>query len=118
MNLSVVLATRNEEENIGRCLKSIKGLADEIIVCSKALDENDEVSQWDVSYKVVDPNDATRTNSFCVTVLASEMTDPTSLTEAKTKANVKASAKKTEWLAQPATSNEVVINEPENVTLP
>lgn len=30
--LSVVLATRNEEENIGRCLESIKEIADEIVV--------------------------------------------------------------------------------------
>lgn len=30
--LSVVLATRNEEENIERCLKSVLGIADEIIV--------------------------------------------------------------------------------------
>ena len=30
--LSVVLAVRNEEENIGRCLNSVKGIADEIIV--------------------------------------------------------------------------------------
>jgi glycosyltransferase involved in cell wall biosynthesis len=30
--LSVVLAVRNEEENIGRCLDSVKGIADEIIV--------------------------------------------------------------------------------------
>ncbi len=30
--LSVVLATRNEEENIGRCLSSVKNFADEIIV--------------------------------------------------------------------------------------
>lgn len=34
--LSVVLATRNEEENIGRCLESVKSIADEIIV----VDEN------------------------------------------------------------------------------
>ena len=32
MKLSVVLATRNEEENIGRCLQSVKDIADEIIV--------------------------------------------------------------------------------------
>lgn len=32
MKLSVVLAVRNEEENIGRCLDSIKDVADEIIV--------------------------------------------------------------------------------------
>jgi len=30
--LSVVLATRNEEENIGACLKSIKDIADEIVI--------------------------------------------------------------------------------------
>jgi len=30
--LSVVLATRNEEENIGRCLEAVKSIADEIIV--------------------------------------------------------------------------------------
>lgn len=30
--LSVVLATRNEEENIERCLKSVKSIADEIII--------------------------------------------------------------------------------------
>jgi len=32
MKLSVALATYNEEENIGKCLVSIKGLADEIII--------------------------------------------------------------------------------------
>lgn len=30
--LSVVIATRNEEENIGKCLESVKSIADEIIV--------------------------------------------------------------------------------------
>ena len=30
--LSVVIATRNEEENIGRCLESVKDIADEIVV--------------------------------------------------------------------------------------
>ena len=32
MKLSVVLATKNEENNIGRCLESVKGIADEIII--------------------------------------------------------------------------------------
>lgn len=36
MKLSVVLATRNEESNIERCLKSVKPIADEIII----FDEN------------------------------------------------------------------------------
>lgn len=30
--LSVVLAVRNEEENIAQCLNSVRGIADEIIV--------------------------------------------------------------------------------------
>jgi glycosyltransferase involved in cell wall biosynthesis len=30
--LSVVIITRNEEHNIGRCLESIRGLAGEILV--------------------------------------------------------------------------------------
>jgi len=30
--LSVVLATRNEEENIGKCLESVKEIADEIVI--------------------------------------------------------------------------------------
>lgn len=32
IKLSVVLATRNEEENIARCLESVKAVADEIII--------------------------------------------------------------------------------------
>ncbi|KKQ95756.1 MAG: Glycosyl transferase, family 2 [Candidatus Woesebacteria bacterium GW2011_GWB1_43_14] len=32
MKLSVVLATKNEEENIGDCLRSVRGIADEIII--------------------------------------------------------------------------------------
>ena len=30
--LSVVLAVYNEEENLGRCLESVKDIADEIVV--------------------------------------------------------------------------------------
>lgn len=37
--LSVVLATRNEEENIGRCLESVKNIADEIIVFDEFSDD-------------------------------------------------------------------------------
>lgn len=32
MKLSVAIATYNEEENIGDCLKSVKGIADEIVI--------------------------------------------------------------------------------------
>jgi glycosyltransferase involved in cell wall biosynthesis len=44
--LSVVLATRNEEENIGRCLASIKNIADEIIVVDEnSTDKTREIAQ-------------------------------------------------------------------------
>jgi glycosyltransferase involved in cell wall biosynthesis len=38
--LSVVLATRNEEENIARCLESVKQIADEIIVFDEYSTDN------------------------------------------------------------------------------
>src|SRR3990172_9962859 len=40
MKLSIVLATRNEEENIGACLKSVKSIADEIIVVDEYSEDN------------------------------------------------------------------------------
>lgn len=44
--LSVVLATRNEEENIGKCLSSVKNLADEIIVVDeKSSDKTVEIAK-------------------------------------------------------------------------
>lgn len=45
-NLSVVLATRNEEKNIGRCLKSVKDIADEIIVVDEnSTDKTEEIAK-------------------------------------------------------------------------
>lgn len=46
--LSVVLATRNEEENIGRCLASVKQIADEIIV----VDENSTDNTREIAQKL------------------------------------------------------------------
>lgn len=40
LKLSVVLATRNEEENIARCLKSVKSIADEIIIFDEYSTDN------------------------------------------------------------------------------
>lgn len=40
MKLSVVLATRNEEENIARCLESVKNIADEIIIFDEYSTDN------------------------------------------------------------------------------
>lgn len=38
--LSVVIATRNEEENISRCIKSVEGVADEIIIFDEFSTDN------------------------------------------------------------------------------
>jgi glycosyltransferase involved in cell wall biosynthesis len=44
--LSVVLATRNEEKNIGSCLKSVRQLADEIIVVDEySIDKTCEIAE-------------------------------------------------------------------------
>ena len=44
--LSVVLATRNEEKNIGPCLASVKGIADEIVVVDEySTDDTREVAK-------------------------------------------------------------------------
>lgn len=46
MKLSVVLATRNEEENIARCLESVKAIADEIIVFDEySIDRTKEIAE-------------------------------------------------------------------------
>jgi glycosyltransferase involved in cell wall biosynthesis len=45
--LSVVLATRNEQQNIGKCLESVKAIADEIIV----FDENSKDKTRDIARK-------------------------------------------------------------------
>lgn len=46
MKLSVVLATRNEEENIGRCLESIKNIANEIIIVDEySTDKTREIAE-------------------------------------------------------------------------
>lgn len=46
MKLSIVLATRNEEENIGRCLGSVKTIADEIVVVDEySTDKTREIAE-------------------------------------------------------------------------
>ena len=48
--LSVVIITFNEEKNIGRCLESVKGLADDIVVVdSFSTDDTAEICK---KYKV------------------------------------------------------------------
>ena len=46
MKLSVVLATRNEEENIARCLESVKNIADEVIIVDEySTDKTREIAE-------------------------------------------------------------------------
>lgn len=40
VRLSVTLATRNEEENIARCLNSVRGIADEIVIFDEGSTDN------------------------------------------------------------------------------
>jgi glycosyltransferase involved in cell wall biosynthesis len=58
MKLSVVLATRNEEENIGRCLTSVKNIADEMIVVDEgSTDKTREIAR-DLGAKVyIEPHE-------------------------------------------------------------
>ena len=45
-SLSVVLATKNEEKNIGECLESVKGLAEEIIVFDEdSIDDTKKIAK-------------------------------------------------------------------------
>lgn len=46
MKLSIVLAVRNEEKNLGRCLESVKDIADEIVVVDEhSADKTREIAQ-------------------------------------------------------------------------
>lgn len=89
-------------------------MADEITQCNKVLDDSNAVTQYDFTYSVVDGE---KTNNFCVTILASEMTDPDDADEAKTKANVKAAAIKAAWVAADVTTSEAVASVVGSVTL-
>lgn len=70
-------------------------------------------TQWDISYTVEKDG---FTNSFCITVLKSAMSDPDSETEARTLANAEASEIKTDWTPAVSAST-VILDEPESVTL-
>jgi len=46
MNLSIAIATYNEEKNIGRCLEAVKGWADEIVVVDgSSIDKTREIAK-------------------------------------------------------------------------
>ncbi len=58
MKLSVVLATRNEEENIDRCLASVKDIADEIIIVDEeSIDKTREIVEKYGAKVFVEPHE-------------------------------------------------------------
>ena len=60
MKLSVVLATHDEEDNIGSCLDSIRSIADEIIVFDEA--STDKTVEIAKKYRAKVTNDVHKTN--------------------------------------------------------
>jgi len=58
MKLSVVLSTRNEEENIARCLASVKNIADEIIIVDEeSFDKTREIAKKMGAKVFVEPHE-------------------------------------------------------------
>lgn len=91
-------------------------MADQILQSTKCLNADSSPCHWEFTYDVVNGE---LHNSFCVLVMAEEMTDPTDEAEAKTKANVKASEIKTAWIATLADAKILTpdITAPQDVTL-
>jgi hypothetical protein len=91
-------------------------MSDKITGSSKCLNPDNSPCHWEFSYDV---EHETLTNQFCVVVKAEEMDEATSESEAKTKANVKAIAIKTAWIASLANAKTTTpdITEAEDVTL-
>jgi len=57
IKLSVILATRNEEENIGRCLESVKNIVDEIIVVDEnSTDKTREIAEKNGAKVFLEPH--------------------------------------------------------------
>jgi predicted nucleic acid-binding protein len=89
-------------------------MADQITKCDVIKDSESNPIQYDVEYSVESGSD---TNTFCVVVLASEMTDSTDTDEVKTKANVKAKAVKDAWVADLAIKTQADVAITGDVTL-
>ncbi len=77
-------------------------MADTIRRADKESNADASVKCWHISYDV---ESGVSKNSFVVVILASEMTDATSATEAKSLANAKATLLKTDWVASLATAS-------------
>lgn len=89
-------------------------MSDKITSCNKILD-GATITQYDVAYEVTSGDLA---NYFCVTILASDMTDPTDENEVKTKANAKAKEIKDAWVANlPSETAQPVVSVEGDVTL-
>lgn len=90
-------------------------MADKIIKITREDNSDATVNCWHISYEVEDSGNK---NTFVQTVLASEMADSTSESEAKTLANAKASTKKSKWITDKTiTSTTDTTTTEESVTL-
>lgn len=90
-------------------------MSDKITACKK-ISDGSTVVQYDVSYEVESDSSI---NQFSVTVLASEMTDPSDADEVEAKANIKAKAIKDAWVADlPNYTSSDVASIVGDVTLP
>ncbi len=77
-------------------------MADEITDSTRENDELGNCYCYHVAYKV---EDSGKTNTFCVVVHATDMTDPNDEDEAETLANVQATTKKANWTATFSTAH-------------
>lgn len=77
-------------------------MADKIINITREDNSDSTTHCWHIAYEVEDSGD---TNQFVQIVLASEMVDDTSESEAKTLANAKAAIKKAAWITAKATTS-------------
>ena len=91
-------------------------MSDQITQSTKCLNADSSSCHWEFSYSV---ESGANKNNFCIVVTAEEMTDATSESEAKTKANVKAKVIKDAWVASLADAKSMTpdITIPEDVTL-
>ena len=90
-------------------------MSDQILRCTASKDALDAVLQYTISYSVESDSNV---NTFCVDVIAKDMTDPSDLTEAVAKANVEAKKIKDAWiLSLPVNTGQTLISEAQAVAL-
>jgi hypothetical protein len=79
-------------------------MADKIVKIVREDNSDASIKAWHISYKI---EDGGALNEFVEVIKASEMTDSSSESEAKIKANTKASAKKAAWIIEKASASSI-----------